>query len=245
MYLYVVLFAFILIGILMVLFFLVNDRGEKEPINALIIAILFGLVTFPAAGIIETLFINSTYLNPQQSSYKQAFLAFMLVGFIEESLKIIPLAAYIYKQKFFNEHTDGIIYFALAGLGFGIPENIIYTFQYGARAGVGRLMLTPIFHAATVAIVGYYLIQVKLNKRSWWSVVIALIGAILIHGVYDFSLSTDNPIMISIAVAITMSISSLLFINFLSAKKIDQLEGLARPDKNSPKIALQTKPNAN
>ena len=214
----------------MVFFFLVNDKGEKEPSSALTIAILFGFIAFALSGIIETILIPSSNLSPSQSSFGTAFYTFSLVGLIEESLKFIPMAIFIYKQKFFNEHTDGIIYFALVGLGFGIPENIIYTLHYGARAGIGRLMLTPIFHAATVAIVGYYLIQVKLNKRSWWSVAVALASVILLHAVYDFCLSTENIYMVSAAVAITMSASTMLFILFLSSKRVDQLEGLSPPD---------------
>ena len=129
MLIYIIIAAFVAIIVMLTWFFLKNDHGDKEPVSALWIAGLLGVLGFVAAGFLEYWFIPLKSLTPGTSSYKSAFLAFLLVGLIEESCKFIPLAIFIFKRSYFNEHTDGIIYFALAGLGFGIPENIFYTIQ--------------------------------------------------------------------------------------------------------------------
>ena len=223
---------FISISALLVWFFIKNDCGDKEPISVLWKAGIIGFLGFIGAGLIESWIIPESHLSPKTSSIGISFFTYILVGVIEESLKFIPLALYIYKKKYFNEHTDGIIYFALAGIGFGVPENIVYVVSYGASAGIGRLILDPFFHAATVAIVGYYLIKVKLDHKSWLSVILAFVGVVMIHCIYDFCLSTSNGTMIMLSVLITFISSIMLFILFFKANKLDKKSGLTIRNKN-------------
>ncbi|MEI7838786.1 MAG: PrsW family glutamic-type intramembrane protease [bacterium] len=227
-----VILVFLGTAILLALFFIKNDHGDKEPLSALWTAGLIGLSGFIGAGYIESLLIPVNSLSPKTSTLSMSFFTYILVGVIEESLKFIPLALYIYKKKYFNEHTDGIIYFALAGIGFGVPENIVYVVSYGASAGIGRLILDPFFHAATVAIVGYYLIKVKLDHKSWLSVILAFVGVVMIHCIYDFCLSTSNGTMIMLSVLITFIASIMLFILFFKANKLDKKSGLTIRNKN-------------
>ena len=232
MLIYIIIAAFVAIIVMLTWFFLKNDHGDKEPVSALWIAGLLGVLGFVAAGFLEYWFIPLKSLTLGTSSYKSAFLAFLLVGLIEESCKFIPLAIFIFKRSYFNEHTDGIIYFALAGLGFGIPENIFYTIQYGSNAGALRLVMTPIFHAATVGLVGYFLIKVKIDHKGWWTVLLALMSAMLLHGLYDFSLTTGMILLVVLALGITFTVSAMLFVLFFRAGEIDREQGLSVVGKN-------------
>jgi RsiW-degrading membrane proteinase PrsW (M82 family) len=156
----------------------------------------------------------------------------MAVGVIEELCKFVPLATYLYKQRYFNEHTDGVIYFALAGLGFGLPENILYTLQYGSRTGLIRLVLTPIFHAAITGMVGYFLIKRKLLGKKAWGVFLPLTAAILLHGLYDFGLAVGTGFYALMALLITLGTSAGLFVLFLKATEQDQDAGLSSSGHN-------------
>jgi len=222
---------FISISALIVWFFIKNDRGTKEPISELWKAVIIGFLGFIGAGLIESWIIPESHLSPKTSSISISFFTYVLVGVIEESLKFLPLAIYIYKKKYFNEHTDGVIYFAIVGIGFGVPENIAYSIISGAPAGMTRLILLPIFHAATAAIVGYYLIKVKLDKKPWWTVGLALLIVIMIHGLFDFCLSTQNPSLIMASGLITFTVSFMLFVLFFKASKLDKKAGLYRSKK--------------
>jgi RsiW-degrading membrane proteinase PrsW (M82 family) len=184
------------------------------------------------AGFLEGWLVKDANFVSGEAGYG-LFTAAMAVGAIEELCKFLPLAAWIYKKRYFNEHTDGVIYFAIAGLGFGLPENILYTLQFGTEAGTVRLILTPIFHAATTGLVGYYLINRKLSSKPVATVIPGLAAAIVLHGLYDFGLLSGRPIYQLGALLITLSLSAGLFMLFLKATQQDQDSGLSVAGHNS------------
>ncbi|MEI9913397.1 MAG: PrsW family intramembrane metalloprotease, partial [Candidatus Saccharibacteria bacterium] len=232
MLIYLVIVIFIAIAVGLVLFLLKEDKGEKEPTIDLWLAAGLGLSAAVIAAIVERLVIpmaNTKLGTP----FGTMFLSFLGVGVIEETLKFLPLALIIYPKKYFNEHTDGIIYFAIAGLGFGLPENILYTIQYGAKAGVGRLVMTPFFHAAITAMVGFYLVRAKLAKKSPFTVWPYFLLAIGLHTLYDFGLASGSDLFTFISIAITLALSANLFYLFFKAKDLDEDTGLAAVGHNS------------
>jgi RsiW-degrading membrane proteinase PrsW (M82 family) len=156
----------------------------------------------------------------------------VMIGVIEELCKFLPLAVWVYGKRYFNEHTDGVIYFALAGLGFGLPENILYTLQFGTDAKV-RLILTPLFHAATTGLVGYYLIKNKLSHKRVTVITLPLGAAILLHSLYDFGLLSQKPVLQVLSLLITFGLSAGLFVCFLKATQQDQDAGLSAVGHNS------------
>ncbi len=185
-----------------------------------------GMVGAIAAYYLETTLISSKNLSVGAPN-GALFGSSMAVGVIEEACKFLPLAFIIYGRKFFNEHTDGIIYFALAGLGFGLPENILYTVQFGAQTGLSRLLLTPIFHATTTGIVGYFLAKRKLSHKSPWIVALPLAGVMLLHGIYDFGLESSSDVLKLVSLLITLCLAGNLFLLFYKATDQDQDMGLS------------------
>lgn len=228
------IFIFIAIAIGLTWFFLSHDKGEKKPIGTLWTAAGLGFLGAILAMIIEGVFINADALKGGSVPAGTALVTALSVGLIEEACKFFPLAFYIYKKSFFNEHTDGIIYFALAGLGFGVPENILYTLSYGSGAGAARIILTPFFHAATTAMVGYFLIKAKLSGKSPLTAVWALIAAMVLHAIYDFGLlQTTSPIFIIFSFMTTVVLSVSIFLFFIRASETDQAEGRAATGPNN------------
>lgn len=220
--------VFILLGGAFVWFLLANDHGEKEPIAALWMAIGLGVLGTVLAGLIESK-VLPVEIDPLRGTsgvpMNTLFVTAMMVGAIEELAKFLPLAIWIYKKRYFNEYTDGVIYFALAGLGFGLPENILYTMQFGASAGLARLFLTPLFHSAMTALVGYFLIRNKLNGKPFWAIVPYLFGAIVLHGLYDFGLLSQNVILAISSVILTLAATIGLFVMFVRANQLDKKLG--------------------
>ena len=172
-------------------------------------------------------FLPKQYLEPTQAGLSIGMLAtFLGVGIIEECCKFIPLALILWRKAYFNEHTDGIIFFALAGLGFGLPENIMYTATYGAGAGWMRLILTPFFHAATTAMAGYFLAKSKVEHRSLWLPVVALAGVAVLHGLYDAGMVSGNLLFVMASLMITAGMTAMLFVLFMRAGELDADQGL-------------------
>lgn len=232
MSLLVLLLIFIAMSVGLAWFLIAHDQGEKEPIAALWMAVGLGLLGAVAAGVLENRLIPPGNILPGAPT-GILLLSALGVGAIEEACKFLPLAVTLYKKPYFNEHTDGVIYFALAGLGFGLPENILYTMQFGAKTGMARLLLTPFFHAATTGLVGYFLVKRKLAGRSPWGVLLPLAGLMVLHGLYDFGLSSGSLLFAGVAIMITLGVSGGLFVAFLKGQQRDQELGLSVVGHNS------------
>ncbi len=224
MILFLVILIFVFISSGLAWYLISYDRGEKEPISALWIAFGFGIIGGIAAAIIEHQLVSPNDISAL-SPLKTILVAAIIIGIVEEACKFIPLSMFVYPKKFFNEHSDGIIYFALAGLGFGLPENILYTLHYGTETGVSRIFLTPFFHAAITGIVGYYLIKSKLAKKSWLRVIPVLIFAMLLHALYNFGLASNRQSFAIGSIAITLGLSIIFFLLYVRATDLDQRLG--------------------
>lgn len=232
MLLFVLLLFFVGLAAGLAWFLIGHDHGEKEPIGMLWVAVFLGLLGGVAASYLEQLFVNGQDLLPGSPAHSM-FGAMLLVGIIEEACKFAPLAILIFNKRYFNEHTDGIIYFALAGLGFGLPENILYTVQYGAQTGMTRAVLTPLFHAGITGIIGYFLIKCKLEGKSVYRIIPILLAAMGLHGLYDFGLTVGSNIFAALSVLITLCVSVALFALYVRATELDQDRGLSSIGHNS------------
>ncbi len=216
----------------LVIYFVKSDKGEKEPIPALWLAAGFGLAGTLLAMVLENYLL--TIKNPgPNNSIPSLILTAVLVGLIEETCKFAPLAIYIYRKRYFNEHTDGLIYFAIAGLSFGLPENILYTIAFGSSAGLSRLILTPFFHAAITAAVGFYLVKLKLSGKSPFKVIPILLIAATVHAIYDFGLFSGRVIFALISYIITFGVTIYLFYLYFKANDLDKIKGLSAVGHNN------------
>lgn len=227
-----ILSAFIIIAIALAWYFIAYDRGEREPIGALWLAFGFGFVGGIVAAVVEHSFISPKSISPS-ATLTTILIASMTIGIIEESFKFIPLSFFLYPKRYFNEHTDGIIYFALAGLGFGLPENILYTLQFGASTGFKRVLLTPVFHAAITGMVGFFLVKAKLARQSLIPVWLIMSLAIVTHGLYDFGLASGLAMYAVMSIAITLAMSFILFLLYTRATDLDQRLGASAVGNNS------------
>lgn len=232
MLLFVLLLIFIGVAVGLAWFLISHDRGAKEPIAMLWLALGLGFLGAVVASFVEGWLIPASHLLPG-TPYGTLLVTSLSIGVIEEGCKFLPLAFLIYKKPYFNEHTDGVIYFALAGIGFGLPENILYTMQFGTKTGAVRLLMTPFFHAATTGLVGYYLVKRKLAGQSPLGIWLPLAGLMVLHGLYDFGLSSGSMLYASGSLMITLGTAGGLFVAFLRAQEHDQDLGLSVVGQNS------------
>lgn len=227
------LIAFAAVVYLFIRFIVQRDFGTKEPITALFAAMGFGFLALGIAGTLNYFLIPNeifeTMENPELPKPALGTLVYaaFMVGLIEESAKALPLALFIYKKKYFNELTDGIIYFGIVGLTFGIIEDVMYTLQFGGGVGLLRILFSPYLHAAFTCTFGAYLIQKKVLGKSWLTVFAAYLAAIFIHGVFDLAAFSGEAWAILVVLAITVTMNILLFVFFRKAQRIDESRGLS------------------
>lgn len=227
---YFVILAFIILASSLVWYLLAHDHGRKLPVATLWYACGFGLLALLIAGVVEPQFLPNNFLEtPTLVSFPRQVGYFLGIGFVEEAVKFLPLALFIYKRRYFQEYTDGCIYFAICGLTFGLVENILYTMDFGAGVGLARLILTPFLHAAATSILGYYLIRHKLQPTKKWTFAAALVMVPIMHGVYDLGLGASNAGLAVISLMLTLSFTIGLFLYFMEANELDRRLFAAKP----------------
>lgn len=230
MLLLIALTLFSAVVCLFILFIIRRDRGNKEPAEALMTSVGLGVAAVIAASILNVLFVPKSIIESIGSgtvlaSFPELVVGSFTIGLIEESLKCIPLALIIYKRRYFNELTDGIIYFGLTALTFGVIENISYTIELGGAVGISRAIMSPYLHTSFTILFGLALAFRKVAKTPWLFVGIGMAAAISTHGIYDMLVFTNTKIGILVAFILSIFMNVMLFILFNKAKKLDEIAG--------------------
>ena len=185
----------ILPSILIILYFYKKDK-EKEPLNTLMKAFVYGLLTIILALFLEimVMFIISVIFDQlPKGLFSDIFLlfsfAFIVAAMVEEYMKYLVVKR-MARDPNFNQVYDGIIYGITGALGFATLENIFYVLGGGSDsqfliAFVRGILAVPM-HAVTGGIIGYlYANNIYLGKRSEATKLLKL--PILIHGTYNFN----------------------------------------------------------
>jgi len=177
-----------------------SDRLEREP-NILLISLVF-------LGIVSTLFaivsekfgsaILDLFFDEDNTAYR-FLLYFIVVGASEEGFKYLILKRRTWNHPSFNCRFDGVVYAVFVSLGFALWENIEYVLMYGFRTAVLRAVTAVPGHACFGVFMGacYGLAKnYDLLSKEWESKLfrkLAFAVPTLIHGLYDFFASSDEP----------------------------------------------------
>ncbi len=128
-----------------VAFLLWLDRHEKEPGWLLLAAFLWGsTVSILAAFVFNGMgqFLLQLLFGPQ---WALRVTMGLVAPVVEETAKAVGvLGIALLMRGEFDNLTDGLVYGALVGLGFGVAENVLYlgrAFAAGGFAGLAMLFL--------------------------------------------------------------------------------------------------------
>ncbi len=153
------------------------DRYEPEPLWLLALAFGWG-----AASTLIAIFLNNI-LIPLFGGWAGA------AAFVEEPSKILGIYLIAINERLgreFNDHLDGLLYGALAGLGFGFVENILYISR---GLVIGNILIIPIraitvgMHMFCTGLIGWWMGYLKVSNKNItiYNILPALIFAMLIH----------------------------------------------------------------
>jgi RsiW-degrading membrane proteinase PrsW (M82 family) len=204
-------------GIAIMWFIYSADKLEKEPLKALILSFLLGMLAILPTLLLETAGVHLLdRLLAKEGWLYYSLLAFVVVAFTEELMKWTMVRLYAYKRTFFNEPFDGIVYGVMVSMGFATLENIGYVFQYGWQTGLLRMVLAVPAHATFGVLMGYYfgLARFVGKEREWGLKIRGLLLAVLFHGLYDLFLMAqqDNTITDSISSGLLFGTAALSFL---------------------------------
>jgi RsiW-degrading membrane proteinase PrsW (M82 family) len=227
----------VLPGLLIISYIYWRDRHDREPIFYLTICFVFGMMsTYPAIKMEEFGMRDLGIYNAISDPFMTFTFTFAVVAFSEEFVKYIFLRYYIFPKKDFDEPMDGIVYSIMISMGFATLENILYvlvradTIELAFQIGLLRMITAVPAHAIFAILMGYFVGLAKFSeKRGNLYLVIGLVGAILLHGTYDFFIFMQMKEYLVWFTLIFGTLSSLVFLRKHSDNS---------PYANSTEIAL-------
>ncbi|MFO7926337.1 PrsW family intramembrane metalloprotease [Natronomonas sp.] len=199
------LFSVIPAGVL-ALYIYRADITTKEPPSLLLATFVLSVLFAGFAAVINSVF-GFLQLLPLVGF---VLFFYLVVGPVEESVKLLAVWLYPYRDSRFDSVVDGAVYGAVAGLGFAAIENVLYitqnlqtpgamliqtgigfvdgfaeTLEAGGQITAVRGLAGP-GHVVYSAFAGYYLGLAKFNRENAGPIVAkGLLIAAFIHATYN------------------------------------------------------------
>ena len=126
----------------------------------------------------------------------------IVTALVEEAGKYFVLKKVTWKHPEFNYTFDAVVYAVCVSLGFATVENIFYLIDEGIDIAIIRGLLSVPGHVIDAIFMGYYYGLAKCADAAQddagrsRNLKLALIVPVLLHGVYDFCISTDYTILL-------------------------------------------------
>ena len=175
------------------------DRYESEPLWMLATAFFWGaLVAVLIALIFNTASSLWVAVVTESMEAGQAFGAVVSAPIVEETAKAFILFVLFFKKDEFDGVVDGIVYAAMAGLGFAMTENIQYYGRAVMESGGGGLTaviilrgtLSPFAHPLFTSMTGIGLGLARQSSNTLVKLIMPVLGllmAISMHAIWNGS----------------------------------------------------------
>ena len=205
-----------------------TEKYNRERFKPMFLCFIWGATIAIVASIILELILDvSIYVSFQESSQLNLVLTLFIAPFAEELTK--PLALRIKSVKnSLDEVEDGLIFGAVAGLGFSPTENLLYGYSFLSEGFLFFLILMIIrsvggclLHASATALTGYGYGKSILRGKSFLRVIPYFIVAIFVHAIYNFLVSFD---MIGLTSGLFVAFIFVILTIYLVRKKIRSLD---------------------
>ena len=212
-----------------------RDKYQHEPIRWLLGGVGMGILSTILAIIWET--IGGIIIDPLSELIGPFFggitQAFFGAAIPEECCKLFCLWLLLRRNKYFDEHVDGIVYAACVGLGFAAIENLMYLFDNlddWQSVGLVRAIFSVPGHFFFAVIMGYFYSLAHFSKQTSFKflfAICALVVPVIVHGIYDsclFVLECENiiitilSILVFLALCVGMNIAAFMHIRHLLKK---------------------------
>ena len=176
-----------------------TEKHNREKWIPIILCFLWGAtIAIIAAIILELLIENIAVFTVNNQSYYLLLTTSVIAPFAEELTKPLVLSLKRVKRELI-EPEDGLIYGAIAGLGFSATENLFYGFDAYLNEGLIffivlisiRSFSACLLHASATAWTGYGYGKIVMKHSNLIRVLPYFILAIFIHGFYNFILSYE------------------------------------------------------
>lgn len=194
-----------------------KDEFQKEPVKEVLKAFGLGVASvFVSLMISGPLGAFGLYPEEQETIWDGIAISFFGAAIPEEIAKFLMFWLLVKRNRYFDEHMDGIVYAAAVSLGFAGLENIMYLISSDdwVSTGIARALFSVPGHLFFGILMGYYYSLVRFDPitpsiNKFW-----VLGApILAHGIFDSILFTTD--VVPEVLALVLMIAFIFFCNSL------------------------------
>lgn len=176
-----------------------TERYQRNSWKAIAVCFLWGATIAIIAALILEIFLDAQInITFKQGSIRQMIAVIFIAPFAEELVKPLILGAKTVRSRL-TELEDGLIYGAVAGLGFSATENLFYGTGFLREGLLYFFVLMTIrsiggclLHASATAITGYGYGKALLKQTSKLRVIPYFVIAMIMHAAYNFSVSWEE-----------------------------------------------------
>lgn len=170
---------------ILLFYFYIRDKYEKEPLPLLAWGLLCGIyATFVIYGV--GLWLEYLFVHQETPLYT----AFISASLVEEGIKLLFMYSLIAHNPHCNEPFDCVVYGVFVSLGFACIENMVYVtdpYWGGWGTAISRAVVSVPGHGMFGVQMGYYL-----AKWRFWGKKIGIFASFaaawICHGLYDYFL---------------------------------------------------------
>jgi len=213
------------------------DRYESEPLWMLATAFFWGaLVAVFIAFVFNTASSVAVAVMTESMEAGEAFGAVISAPIVEESAKGLILFILFLKRDEFDGVVDGIVYAAMAGLGFAMTENIQYYGRAVLEGGGGGLTavfilrgtVAPFSHPLFTSMTGIGLGLARQSRNTAAKVAFPVVGlllAISMHSIWNGSVVIFGGVgfLISYVIIMFPAFVIMLVVIFLALRREGQV----------------------
>ncbi|MBN1859985.1 MAG: PrsW family intramembrane metalloprotease [Candidatus Thermoplasmatota archaeon] len=175
-----------------------TERCHRQQWLSIFLCFLWGAtIAVVAALILEIIFQMPFSYSSAHSELTPFLVAVIIAPVVEEFTKPLALRLKPVKRHL-SELEDGLIYGAVAGLGFSATENLLYGISFLKEGFFVFLLLMAIrsfggclLHASATALTGFGYGKTVMKKSSFLGVLPYFLLAIFLHGFYNFLVSYE------------------------------------------------------
>jgi len=205
-----------------------TERYEREKWKPIVLCFLWGAtIAIAASLILEVILDISLTISIDDKNILSLVAVIIVAPFVEEFTKPLVLRLKTVKRGL-DELEDGLIYGAVAGLGFSATENLLYGYSFISRSLMMFFVLMVIrsvggclLHASATSLTGYGYGKSIMKKTSFLCILPFFILAILVHGLYNFLVSFD---MIGLTTGLFVALMFVIMTIYLIRIKIRTLD---------------------
>jgi len=205
-----------------------TEKYNREKIIPLLLCFLWGAsISIIAAVILEIILEIPIALSISNGNMISLLTVVVVAPIAEELTKPLALSLKTVKKEI-DELEDGLIYGAVAGLGFSATENLIYGYSFLSQGLIYFLVLIImrsfggcLLHASATAWTGYGYGKTLLKHTTLIRVTPYFILAIFVHGFYNFLVSFE---LIGALYGIAAAFGFVLISITIVRKKIQKLD---------------------